>query len=122
MNSIKLFDSELKLMEIIWANEPIEAKEICRLATQSISWNKNTTYTILNKLVAKQAVARSEPNFLCASLIDKEHIQSTETLSLINRLYNGSKKSFFASFLKDENLTREEIAELRSMIDRKGSS
>jgi len=116
MDIIKLFDSELKLMEIIWDNEPISAKDIARIAGETIGWNKNTTYTIIKNLIVKNAVLRSEPNFICTSFINKEHIQTMETQNLIDKLYNGSKKKFFAAFLEKENLTEEEIAEIRSMI------
>ena len=46
----KLFDSELKVMELIWANEPISAKELSILADKEFGWNKNTTYTVIKKL------------------------------------------------------------------------
>ena len=36
----KLFDSELKVMELIWAHEPISAKELSVLADQEFGWNK----------------------------------------------------------------------------------
>ena len=58
---MKLFDSELRLMELIWANDGCTAKELSLLAADQIGWNKNTTYTILKKLVAKEAVERIEP-------------------------------------------------------------
>ena len=45
----KLFDSELKVMELIWAHEPISAKELSVLAEGEYSWNKNTTYTVIKK-------------------------------------------------------------------------
>lgn len=119
MNKIKIFDSELKIMNIIWDKEPITAKEISRLAAETIGWNKNTTYTIIKKLIEKKAVLRSEPDFLCSSLINKEQVQFIETKNLIDKLYNGSKKNFFAAFLAKEKLTEEEIAQLRSMIDKR---
>lgn len=119
MQEIKLFDSERKLMEILWKNGPLEAKEVCRLAGDAIGWNKNTTYTILKKLVEKGALRRDEPRFLCTPLVDKEEVRLAETRSLIDRLYDGSRKAFFASFLQQENLTREELDQLRDMIDKK---
>ena len=118
MATMKLFDSELKLMEIIWDKEPISAKEISRIAAEIIGWNKNTTNTVIKKLIDKKAVLRTEPDFICTSLIKKENIQSSETRNLIDKLYNGSKKKFFAAFLEKENLTEDEIAEIRSMIEK----
>ena len=49
----KLFESEAKVMEIIWAKAPISAKEISLIAAETIGWNKNTTYTVIKKLEAK---------------------------------------------------------------------
>jgi predicted transcriptional regulator len=118
MESIKLFDSELKVMEIIWEKEPITAKELSLELNASIGWNKNTTYTIIKKLVDKGIIIREDPNFVCTSLVKKAYIQSAETNSLIEKLYNGSKKKFFAAFLQNEKLTKDEIEELRDLIDK----
>lgn len=119
MESNKLFDSELKLMEILWANEPISAKQLHILATAQIGWNKNTTYTILKKLTEKNAVLREDPGFICSALIKKEDVRKAETESLIDKLYDGSKKAFFAAFLGSETLSEEDIAELKAMIEKR---
>ena len=46
-----LFDSELRLMELLWEQEPISAKELSLVAAARLNWNKNTTYTVIKKLV-----------------------------------------------------------------------
>ncbi len=120
MENIKLFDSELKVMEVIWEKEPVSAKEVSLLLGERIGWNKNTTYTILKKLVEKQLVERQDPNFLCTSRVKREEVQRAETSNLIDRLYQGSKKRFFAAFLQNEKLTKEELQELKDMIEKHG--
>ena len=119
MEQIKLFDSELRLMEIIWSKSPVSAKEISLIAAEEIGWNKNTTYTVLKKLVEKKAVQRTDPNFLCEPLITREEVQSEETRKLIDKLYDGSLKTFFASFLQREKLSEEEVEELKKIISEK---
>lgn len=119
MSEIKLFDSELKIMEIVWEKGPITAKEISTIAAETVGWNKNTTYTIIKKLIDKNAVLRTDPNFICTALIKKNDVQITETKTLIEKLYGGSKKAFFAAFLKDEALTNDEIEELKAMIEKR---
>ncbi len=121
MNSVKLFDSELKVMEIIWEREPISAKEISLILGESIGWNKNTTYTIIKKLIEKDIVLREEPNFICLSKVKREQVQKAETRSLIDRFYQGSKKAFFAAFLQNERLSEEELLELKKLIDEQES-
>ena len=117
MDKIKLFESELKLMELLWAQEPTTAKELSLLAEEAYGWNKNTT--VIKKLVEKGAVKRSEPAFQCASLIRRQDVAREETKTLINRLFGGSKKAFFSAFLEDEGLTGEELEELKKMIEKR---
>ncbi len=115
---MKLFDSELRLMELIWAHDGCTAKELSLLAAEEIGWNKNTTYTVLKKLVAKEAVERIEPGFRCRALISRREVAKEETAGLIEKLFGGSRKAFFSAFLHEERLSPAELDELRAMIDR----
>lgn len=118
---MKLFDSEIRLMELLWAHpqeeEPLTAKEISLVAAERIGWNKNTTYTVIKKLIDKGAIRREEPNFRCVPLVTRDAVQRQETRSLLRRLFSGSKKALFSALLEDESVTAEDIAELRAMID-----
>lgn len=113
----KLFDSEAKVMEIIWANSPISAKEISRIAAETIGWNKNTTYTVIKKLEAKGFIHRHDPGFICTPLVSKKQIQKTEATSLVKKVFGGSRQALFSALLTDEPLTESEIQELRKLID-----
>ena len=46
---IKLFDSELKVMDVIWREGDTPAKEIARQLTNELGWNVNTTYTLIKR-------------------------------------------------------------------------
>lgn len=113
----KLFDSEIKVMELIWDNEPISAKELSLMAGNQIGWNKNTTYTVIKKLEAKGFVKREEPGFICTALISRSDVCAAETQSLVDRLFGGSKKALFSALLEDEKISKEDIEELRRMIE-----
>lgn len=115
----KLFDSEIKVMEIIWSNEPITAKEISLVAAETIGWNKNTTYTIIKKLEGKGFIKRENPGFICTSLISRDEIQKSETQSLVDKLFGGSKKALFSALLDDEKLSDKDIKELRELIEKR---
>lgn len=114
---MKLFDSEMKVMELIWANAPVSAKELSLLAASELDWNKNTTYTVIKKLVAKGYIRRDEPGFICTPLITKDDVRRAETQGLIDRLFGGSKKALFSSLLEDEKLSEKELEELRKLIE-----
>jgi len=116
--SEKLFDSEAKVMDIIWEKGPLSAKEISLIAAESIGWNKNTTYTVIKKLEAKGFIRRDEPGFICTPLVSREEVQKQETESLINRFFGGSKKALFSALIDKEDLTDEQAEELQRLIDK----
>ena len=113
----KLFDSELKIMEIVWDREPVSAKDISLAAADALGWNKNTTYAVIKKLVEKGVIKREDPGFVCTSLVSKKEAQKTETKRLAERLFGGSMKALFSALLEDERLSDEDIADLRRMIE-----
>ena len=115
----KLFDSELKVMELIWAHEPISAKELSVLADQEFGWNKNTTYTVIKKIEAKGYIRRNDPGFICVSLISRKDVCENETQGLIDKLCGGSRKALLSALIEDEKLTEDEIDELRKLIDKR---
>ncbi|MFR1517740.1 MAG: BlaI/MecI/CopY family transcriptional regulator [Clostridia bacterium] len=115
----KLFDSEAKVMEIIWSKSPISAKEISLIAADSIGWNKNTTYTVLKKLEAKGFIQRDDPGFICTPLISQSEIQKAEAESLVRKVFGGSRRALFSALLENEPLTEEEIDALRKLIDKR---
>ena len=57
----KLFDSELKVMDILWKEGDTSAKEIAEKLNEQVGWSKTTTYTVIKKCIDKGAVGRSEP-------------------------------------------------------------
>jgi len=111
---VKLFDSELKMMEIIWQKGEATAKEIATELSKSVGWSKTTTYGVINKCIGKGVVSRGE-KFLCRPLITKNEVQEYETEELINKLYDGSKSSLIASLLKPENLDEKQLEELHEI-------
>ena len=109
-----LFDSELKVMELIWANEPVSAKEISLMAAQSIGWNKNTTYTVIKRL-SERGVLKNEKTIV-TSLVSKEEAQISEIDELIEKKFEGSLPAFIAAFTKGKKLSDKEIEEIRKLI------
>lgn len=115
---IKLFDSELKVMDVLWKEGDTTAKRISDILKEQIGWNMNTTYTLIKRCVGKGAIERREPNFLCHALIPKEQVQEQETTELINKVFDGSADLLFASLLNRKNLSAEEIERLKQLVDR----
>lgn len=113
---MKLFDSELKVMSVLWRDGDQTAKQISTTLKESVGWNQNTTYTVIKKCIAKGAVERREPNFLCHALIGREEVQAEETEELLSKLFDGSPDLLFASLLGSRKLSKEQLENLRRMV------
>ena len=117
---MKLFDSELKVMEVLWeheenaaeASEKVSAKQIVDVLSQRIGWNKNTTYTVIKKCIEKGAVERGDPGFFCIPLVSRDEVARSETEQLIDKMFGGSSELFFSSFLKNQGISEEDAARL----------
>ena len=113
---IKLFDSELKVMDVLWREGDSTAKHIAAVLGDAVGWNINTTYTLIKRCIKKGAIERSEPNFLCHALVPKEQVQEAETNALIDKVYDGSADKLFAALLGRKKLSAEQIQKLRLIV------
>lgn len=114
--AVKLFDSELKVMDVLWKEGDLPAKKISDILKEAIGWNMNTTYTVIKKCVAKGAIERREPNFLCHALTTRDEVQAAETEELLHKLFDSSPDLLFASLLGHQKLSKAQLDNLRRMV------
>ena len=113
---VKLFDSELKVMDVLWREGDTTARYIAGVLKEEVGWNKNTTYTLIKRCIKKGAIERSEPNFMCHALIPKEQVQEAETNELINKVYDGSVDKLFSALLGRKKLSQSQIEKLEQIV------
>lgn len=116
MGEIRLHEGELNVMELLWSNKALAARDITKIIKEYIGWEKNTTYTVIKRLIDKGAIIREDPGFICRANISKKKIQDTETKVLLNQLYNGSVSNFISVYLADQKLSGKDIEELKKII------
>ena len=114
---IRLHEGELNVMELLWSNSVLAAKDIAKIIKEYIGWEKNTTYTVIKRLIDKGAVTREDPGFLCRAQISKKEVQRIETEALFSKMFNNSLSIFINDYLGQRKLTTEEIIELQRMIN-----
>lgn len=114
---IKLFDSELKVMDVLWREGDATAKHISDVLKASAGWNMNTTYTLIKRCIKKGAIERSEPHFMCHALISKKKVQEAETNELVNKIYDGSTDKLFAALLGKKKLSSSQIEKLKQIVE-----
>lgn len=116
IKEIHLHDGELNIMELLWSNKTLAAKDIAKIIKEYIGWEKNTTYTVIKRLIEKGAIVREEPGFTCRAALSKRAVQFSETNAMINRFYNGSIENFLSEYLRVQDLSARELAILEKIL------
>ena len=115
MENIKLGEAEYRLMNIVWEKGPLPAMELAGICLEQYDWKKSTVYTMLKRLGAKGVLTFEEK--VVTALIPKEQVDRMESQALLEKAYRGSVPDFFAAFLQDRKLTREEAVRIQKMIE-----
>ena len=111
----KLFDSEYRLLSIVWENEPVQSGELCKLCQESLGWKRTTTYTVLKKL-CNTGVLQNE-SAIVTSIDKREEVQRQEGQVVLDKAFGGSLPQFIAAFLGEQGISDAEAQEIRDMID-----
>lgn len=114
----KISSSELDVLEVLWQAEgPLPIADIRGALEQSHSWDSSTVKTLLRRLCEKKAVeAEKREVFYYRPLLSRREYQVWSTRSLIDKVYRGSARSLVAGLVERSQLSREDLAELRSIL------
>jgi len=114
---VKLFDGELKILEILWKEGDLSAKNLAEILNKEIGWSKSTTYTMIKRCVDKGAINRTEPGFICRPAITIDETREYKITELANQMYGGAVDRLVASILESKSLTPDEINRLKHIVD-----
>ena len=114
---VKLQESDRKVMEVLWKEGDLPARAIAQRLEAQVGGNVNTTYTLIKRCIAKGAIARTEPHFQCHALLARDEVQRSAARELIDRVFDGAVDQLFAALLSRENLSRDEIARLKALVE-----
>lgn len=115
---MRLAETERRVMAEVWAQEGIEAKQLVQLLREKIGWNKATTYTVINRCIDKGYLRRQEPEFHCYSLISGDAVSMQETDELISEHFDDRPDLLVASLIERRRLTKQQLAELYTLLGR----
>lgn len=113
--SITLTEAEEKLAALIWRNAPLTSPDLVALAEREMDWKKSTTYTMLKKLCDK-GVFKNENANVSVMLTRDEQI-ARQSRRYVEDTFGGSLPKFIASFFGGRQLTPEQAAELKRLIE-----
>ncbi len=117
----RISDAEWEVMKVLWARAPQTANEVVETLEPVTRWNPRTIRTLLNRLLKKKALGfRQEGRrYLYFPRVEEAACVRAESRSFLQRVYGGALQPMLAAFLEEEKLSREEIAELKRILDEK---
>ena len=114
-----LSSAELTVMQILWKhNKPLTVSEVCE-ELESENWEYRTVATLLLRMKEKGAVVsekRNNVNFY-TPIIEKKEYTEAQTKSFVQKLYNGSAKELAVSLFRSDELSKEDIEDIRKMFN-----
>lgn len=116
MQSPKIFESEYRFCLLLWKNEPISCSAIAAICKEELGWSRTTTYTVIKRL-SERGVLKNE-NSIVTSLVSKEEVQISEIDEMMEKTFEGSLPAFIAAFAKRQQLSTEEIEEIKRIIEK----
>lgn len=115
----KITDAEWQIMKVLWDNSPLTSSEIIEALKGDTTWNPKTIHTLISRLVKKEAVEARRNNtfYHYYPLVTEAECRRDETQTFLQKVYNGSLKMLVSNFIKEGNVSDDEIEELQQLLN-----
>lgn len=116
-------DGELMVMEELWQgdvldeNGEIKAIDLANIMKEKYNTSKTSAYTFFSRLIDKGAISRRYPNYTISVLVSREDALYHKQKEVFNKLFKGSLLNMCKTFLANEDISKEELDEMRKLID-----
>jgi BlaI family transcriptional regulator, penicillinase repressor len=118
---MKISAAESLIMDVLWrAASPLAVEDVAEALADESGWSEGTVRTLMTRLKKKKAVAAAKDGrrLFYRPLIERGDYVHAESVNLIDRLFEGRLAPFIAHFSDRQDLSDEEISELRALIER----
>ena len=122
MSIHNISDSELELMKIIWqkGGKALLAEIMEQLSQKGNNWQNNTVITLLSRLVEKKLLKTTKIGRKneYRAIVSEEEYQTSQTQTLVDKLYEGKAKGLLLTLLQNNMLSDEDREELKHFWER----
>ena len=117
----RISDAEWVVMKVAWETPPVTANQVVQALEHKMHWKPKTIHTLLARLVQKGALDcdKSGREYLFQPSVEAKDCLCAASRSFLSRFFDGQVAPFLACFLEHEKLSREEIEELRRILEAK---
>ncbi len=106
---------EKRFADMIWEKAPLSTGELIRLCEEEFSWKRTTTYTVLKKLSNRGLFENI--NGTVEIRMPRDEFYARQSTEYVESSFDGSLPRFLTAFTLKKKLSKDEIAELKKIID-----
>jgi BlaI family penicillinase repressor len=112
-------DAELEILTVLWSRGPTTVREV----HETIAARRPTQYTTVLKqlqVMAEKGLVRRDENqraHIYEAARPREWTQRQLAGDMLQRAFNGSAKSLMMGALSSRKASKQELAELRALLD-----
>lgn len=109
-------------MQVLWEQSPATLREICEALKEKKGWTRHAVTSFLKRMLEKGAVSVDESGKVRAysAVWSREETIREETSSIMDRVYRGDLLLMVSNAVKEQRLSKQEIEELKAMLDEMG--
>ncbi len=117
----RISDSEWEVMKALWDHEPMTAVEVLERLPHD-QWKQKTVNTFLVRLEAKGVIASKRVGRanVYSSLLSESECRRFEGSQFLSKVFRGEVAPMMLHFIENEELSGEEIDELKRLLDDRG--
>ena len=118
MGQIKLTGSEWSVLDSLWQENPQTVMQLVANLSKTVGWAKSTTITTLRRMEEKGLVhcEISGKGKSYTPAVEQAQAEISETRNFLDRVYRGSVGLMMSAMAQRQELSKEEIAELREIL------
>ena len=115
---MKVANTELTILNILWSESPLTIGQIISRAQQSTDWHDNTIKTIVTRLFKKELISRAKDGkqFFYMPVVEKSQVIDQASDSLLGRFFDGKLSPLIAHFAQNKKLDDKDIKEIEAIL------
>ncbi len=117
----RVSEAEWEVMQVLWDRHPRTAAEVIEALGPERGWSDRTVKTLLSRLLKKGVLAHESEGrrYLYRPRITREECVRAESESFLNRVFGGEASPLLAHFVREGELSEDDLAELRALLREK---
>lgn len=114
----QISDAEWQVMKVLWGKSPQPFNVIVNELKDKTDWKPKTIQTLLTRLVNKKALSYEvgTRGYLYYTIVSEDECAREVAKSFLGKIYDGSLNLLVKNFLDSNELSEEDIEELKKIL------